>query len=348
MKVSVLVIAPSLSTKGGITSVIENYKSTDLWEIYNCRHFSTYYETNWVSKILSFLYSLFYILFIINQFSIVHIHFSEPTSCFRKLFFLFIAKLHRKPVIVHFHGFSSFEKHNIFYKYLYSAMFSYSDSIIVLSNYWKQSILKNFKIKTTINIINNPSINIVDEKNINKENIILYAGSIINRKGYQDLILAFNLISNKYPNWILCLAGSGEINIASKIVNDLALEDRVKFLGWINGKEKDIFFTKSKIFCLPSYAEGFPMAILDAFSYGLPVITTNLDCYAEILLNNYNSLLYVPGDILQLSNHLSSLIENQKLVNILVTNSRKMLEDDFLLIPITNKLKNLYDSILIN
>jgi glycosyltransferase involved in cell wall biosynthesis len=70
---------------------------------------------------------------------------------------------------------------------------------------------------------------------------------------------------------------------------------------------------KADVFVLPSYNEGLPMALLEAMSWGLPVITTPVGGIPEVVSNTQNGLLVTPGDIQQLSEAMQSLIKEEKL-----------------------------------
>lgn len=61
---------------------------------------------------------------------------------------------------------------------------------------------------------------------------------------------------------------------------------------------------------LPSYNEGLPMAILEAMSWGLPVITTPVGGIPEVIENGKTGLLITPGHIQELTAAMQSLIEN--------------------------------------
>lgn len=94
-------------------------------------------------------------------------------------------------------------------------------------------------------------------------------------------------------------------------------------MGWVDGMEKEKVFKESTIFCLPSYAEGFPMAILDAWSYELPVITTPVGGIPDIAIDGDNMLLFTPGNIRQLAEKMKNMIEDVKLRNDIVKESIK-------------------------
>jgi glycosyltransferase involved in cell wall biosynthesis len=67
------------------------------------------------------------------------------------------------------------------------------------------------------------------------------------------------------------------------------------------------------VFILPSYNEGLPMALLEAMSWGLPVITTPVGGIPELVISGTNGLLVNPGDIAGLSAALQSLVASEQL-----------------------------------
>jgi poly(glycerol-phosphate) alpha-glucosyltransferase len=81
----------------------------------------------------------------------------------------------------------------------------------------------------------------------------------------------------KGSDWRLVIAGwdDGGHELALKnAAARLNVEHNVEFVGPVYGKEKDLLFRSSQAFVLPSLSEGLPMAVLEAWSYGLPVLMT--------------------------------------------------------------------------
>ena len=337
---SVLVIAPSRKTRGGITSVVKLYEQHEFWYSYGCYWLETHIDKNIFIKGWYFLKSWITFLFIIYDFSIVHIHFSEPSSAFRKWFFFFPSWLLNRKIVLHFHSFSPDTTINSRFSFLYKWMFDHSDAVVVLSNYWKDQLMNILEDASKIHIIHNPAPKVFGQSF--KEPYILFAGTINARKGYADLLHAFSYVSRWHKDWTLVMAGNGEIDKGKALCEELGVLDRVIFSGWIEGEQKDLLFKSASIFCLPSYAEGFPMAVIDAMSYGLPVVATPVGGLMDIFTENVDLLIAKPGAIKELAMKLDMLILSPAISKKLVMSSTQKIKKHFDLDLIATKLKGLY------
>ena len=67
-------------------------------------------------------------------------------------------------------------------------------------------------------------------------------------------------------------------------------------VGWVDGEKKENLLKKSQLFVLPSYNEGLPIAILEAMSYGIPVISTDVGSISEVVKDNETGFLIKPGE----------------------------------------------------
>ena len=342
----ILVVATSRKTRGGITSVVKAHEQGLQWAEYQCRWIETHVDAGFFAKIFILFKGLMLFLWFLPKAKLVHIHLSEPISAKRKSVFFKLAKLFRKKTIVHFHAFSP--KTTIYGQNsgLYRCLFSNADAVVVLSDYWKRIVSEEFNIGEKVRVIYNPCPSILMSEKYEKTKSILYAGTLNARKGYADLIKAFGKIADKYPEWRLALAGNGEIEEGHQLARNLEIEDKCDFLGWINGTAKDQIFKQASIFCLPSYAEGFPMAVLDAWAYGLPVVTTPVGGIPDIADDGNNLLLFEPGNIEQLAICLEKAVADESLRNSLSEESLKLAETTFNISTVNLQIGKLYKDLL--
>jgi glycosyltransferase involved in cell wall biosynthesis len=111
---------------------------------------------------------------------------------------------------------------------------------------------------------------------------LLFLGRFHPKKGLSELINAWFILKTEYPSatadWHLNLAGWGDEEYVKALkhqVYSLNLNDSVHFLGSVYGIEKEKVLEAASAFILPSYSEGLPMGVLEAWAYGLPVFMTD-------------------------------------------------------------------------
>ena len=118
---------------------------------------------------------------------------------------------------------------------------------------------------------------------------VAISGRMSREKGV-DMILN---VARKTPQIKYVFAGSvrEEDNLLSK------MPDNCLFLGYLTKTELSEFYANARFLVIASrWYEGFPMTILDAFSYGKPVIGPEHGGFLEIIEEGINGLLFVPGD----------------------------------------------------
>lgn len=135
-----------------------------------------------------------------------------------------------------------------------------------------------------LKVVYNPCPTITNTATYEKKNHILFAGTLYEGKGYLDLIRAFATIASRHPDWKIVLAGNGEEERARPLALDLGIANQKELLGWVNGEAKHRTYNEAKALCLHSYAEGFPMSVLD----GLPVITTPVGGIPDVAIDGEN------------------------------------------------------------
>lgn len=342
-KIRVLVIATSRRTRGGITSVIKAYEKSTLWNEYHCKWIETHRDGNVCTKLWYLLRGFSQFLVNVPFCDIVHVHTSEPASAFRKMVFVAIAKRMGKKVIVHFHSFSVETTIKSRFRWIYKYLFGKADEVLVLSKYWQKNVCETFGLsEKKIQVLYNPCTTDVSAGTYPKQKIILYAGTLNARKGYADMLRAFAQIATCHEDWGLVFAGNGEMGKAQALAEELGILHRTRFLGWISDEEKDRAFKETSVFCLPSYAEGFPMAVLDAWAYGLPVITTPVGGIPDVAENGRNCLLFEPGNAEGLARQMEALMDSPALAKSIAEKSHQLANAVFSLEHIANELSEIY------
>lgn len=334
--IRVLIVGSDSSVKGGITSVINRFLEYN-WKGIDIELFPTYIESSGLKKIVFYFISLIKYLYrlVKNDFDIAHVHMSYKGSFFRKYIIVKLSKLFNIKVILHLHG-SEFE---VFYnnsskstKKMIKDIFETSNFVIVLGKRWAR-VIKEIAPNSNIRIFNN-AVNIPDYKVELKEDRIniLFLGVLIKRKGIYDLIEAINslskngIIKEKNLNFIIGGSGPEEENIKKKI-NEYNLNYCIKMCGWVNGELKEELLKKSQLFILPSYNEGLPMAILEAMSYGIPIISTDVGSISEAVIEGVTGYLVKINSPKEISQKICEAIDENWII--LSENCVKKIKENF-------------------
>lgn len=337
----VLIVATSRKTRGGITSVVRAHETGEQWKRFHCKWIQTHRDGALWRKIWYLLTALLEYIILLPFYDIVHIHVATTQSARRKRVFFELAKLLHKKTIFHFHPSNEkflFEPYN---QKLYKGLFSRADLVLVLSEQWRKWIKEALGLTEHIEILYNPCP-VVKQCKKQKTKTILFAGTIIPRKGYAVLIQGFAKIASKHKDWSVVFAGNGEIEKAKDIAQECGIKEQVKFLGWVSGKTKELAFQEASIYCLASEGEGFPMGVLDAWAYGIPCVVTPVGGLPDILKDGTNALIFNVADTNLLAKQLERLIDDDKLRLKIGKESYLLSKTTFNIDNINKKLGNIY------
>ncbi len=339
----VLVVATGRQTRGGITAVVKAHEQGPQWQRYCCHWVQTHRDGEVWRKLIYLFVSIVDFVCRLPFCDIVHIHCSQKISSLRKLIFFVMARLLRKKTIVHFHlpGEQYLDDLTCHRELVY--MFSHADRVLVLSSIWKKLLEEKVGISDNVQVIYNPCPRVIEGKL--KGKVILFAGTLNQRKGYDVLLRAFARVADRYPDWRLVYAGNGEVDEAKHLSDQLKISRQVEFLGWVDAERKEKAFQSASIFCLPSYGEGFPMAVLDAWAYGLPVVTTPVGGIPDVAKDGENMLLFAPGDVEMLARQLDRLMSDEALRERISAASRQFAQNEFNLDSINRQLGDLYEEL---
>lgn len=336
---------------GGITTVINKIISTKKMPEYE---FKTIYTVTTKFKVLKFIESIFKLsyLIILNKVEAVHLHMATRGSFYRKTILILILKIYKIPVILHSHG-AEFQK---FYDNLPRILKKYANyslnkanAIIVLTDSWKEYygnfIKHSDKIEVIGNFINLPKQEF--DRNYNSNEVkILFLGRLGKRKGTYDLIDACEILKKEKINFVLVLAGDGEIEKCKSIIHEKELEKNIKIVGWISGERKVEYLKESDILTLPSYYESFGVALIEGMSYKLPIVASTGGQMYEVIRENIDGILIEPGNSLQLAEALKKLIEDSELRKKFGENGYTHVKECFIEQVIIGKYRDVYKRVI--
>lgn len=127
------------------------------------------------------------------------------------------------------------------------------------------------------------------EKTIRSKGIdcpfILFVGTIEPRKNLRNLLAAFSLLKNKkvFDGKLVLIGMQGWMSEdLAGFVGKLGIKEDVAFTGFLSNEELRHFYNKAGVFVFPSFYEGFGFPIVEAFSCGAPVVTSNVSSCPEI------------------------------------------------------------------
>lgn len=177
-----------------------------------------------------------------------------------------------------------------------------ADKIIAISEHTKKDLVDYLqvpkeKIKVSHIAVDNiykkeideeESMDVLEKYSL-KKGYIYNAGGLDKRKNIEKLLKAYQIMLGKDKN-IPDLVISGKLNPkmeplitnVEKIAEDLQIDDRVTFLGFVPQEDMPALYKNAKIFVYPSIYEGFGLPILEAMNVGVPVLTSGVSSIPEV------------------------------------------------------------------
>lgn len=347
----VIVVGPRKTVKGGITTVLNGYKSNYVYNHsdYKIKYYSSCVTGNKLKKLLYSVWQLivFFILFVFNRYSIVHIHVAFGASFIRKSYYASISRLFNAKIIFHIHGadwdsFYTNASRNKQQKIIH--VYNKVSKLIVLSEEWKELLVKN-GVKTSIEIVRNfVSIN---EKDIVRKATdtfnITYIGEYCDRKGCFNIP---KILEKLNCNYIMNFAGFGDNEQLEKVIKTYNLSSKCINYGFVDYEHKIELLSKTDLFLFPSYKEGVPMVLLEAMSFSIPCVSTYVGGIPSIISTQLgNGVLFNPEDFNGMATQINKLYQDKKYYSEISINCKKV-SSLFSIDSAVNLVLKIYDSIL--
>ena len=188
----------------------------------------------------------------------------------------------------------------------------FANQVIVISEVIN-SILKNKYNRNNAHLVYN-GVNIpsfatsetyINSIGLKKDNYIIGVGRFVEEKGFTDLIKAYSKLNTDTK---LVLVGDADHETQySKSLKEQAKKTGVVLTGFIRGEKLNEIFSHAQLFAMPSYHEGLPIALLEAMSYNLNVLVSDIPANLEVNLDSEN--YFKVGNITELTEKLKAKLQ---------------------------------------
>jgi glycosyltransferase involved in cell wall biosynthesis len=327
-KIKVALVAPTLKNVGGqsiqakrLLDAFAGDEKIELEFIPNNPE-SSFENVKFLRTIFTSIKFWFSLFGKIRRKDIVHIFSSGTTSyIISTLPPLFVAKFFGRKTILHYHT-GEAEEHLKNWRLTAKPTMKRFDEIIVPSQFLVD-IFAKFELKAE------PIFNFVEgEKFVFRERKPLRPVFLSNRNfeaHYQvsDVLRAFRRIQNRFPEARLLVAGAGS---EEKSLKNLAEELKLKnteFLGRVENTKMPEIYEKADIYLNSSVVDNMPLSIIEAFSCGLAVVSTDAGGISYICESGETALLVGKSDYESLAREAISLLENDELAQKIIGKARQ-------------------------
>jgi len=228
-----------------------------------------------------------------------------------------LAKKFKIGLELQIHG---FEKYYGLRKIIANLAIPRASAIRCVSQRLKRQLTNYFGVreeKITVAPIYSESIKFIKSKvhkvdNEDNNFIFLTVGRLVAVKNIGLQIEAMSEVAKKCPNVELWIVGDGPERKKLELkIKNLKLQNYIKLLGWQNNPEE--FYSQADAFLLTSDYEGWGMVIIEAASYGLPVIMTDVGCAGELIKDGESGIVVPINDQAKLEEAMIRIIKDDSL-----------------------------------
>lgn len=222
--------------------------------------------------------------------------------------------------------------------------------VITVSKHIQTSLFENYKsiVAYIPNGVNQPErvpAGITLAKyGLESRRYFLSVGRLVPEKGFHDLLAAYVKLAT---DWKLVIVGDADHENKYSVSLKKMAEQRnnIVMTGFQKGEALSELYSNAVLFVLPSYHEGLPIVALEAMSYNLPILLSDIPANKEVA---FPEETFQVGNVEALSQKLQSFIENPSMLNSNQINDKKnqRLETEFNWDVIAQKTANIYQAIV--
>ena len=229
-----------------------------------------------------------------------------------------------------------------------------SDSVTAVSRYLRDVTIKEFGVKREIDVVPN----FVDAREYRPDGASPFARSLV-RSGEQllvhvsnfrpvkripDVLAIFDRVRRKVPSRLLLVGDGPGRSMAERLAREGGFEDRAIFLG--NVAAIETILPAARLALLPSDAESFGLAALEAMACGVPVIGTAAGGLPEVVEDGRSGFLRPVGDVDGMAAASIELLSDPARWSRFSTEARRRAETEFPTAKLVERYRELYERTL--
>jgi glycosyltransferase involved in cell wall biosynthesis len=166
----------------------------------------------------------------------------------------------------------------------------YANRVIVISDYLRQMLEDKYPCQKQVTLIYN-GVNAVTRQlgtdylhrmGLRENNYILAVGRLVPEKGFDLLVRAFGREAPEGMRLVIAGEADHEDEYAKRLKAMCAADGRVCLTGFVKGEALAQLYAHTRLFVLPSSHEGLPISLLEAMSYGCPIVASDIPANREI------------------------------------------------------------------
>jgi glycosyltransferase involved in cell wall biosynthesis len=263
-----------------------------------------------------------------GQVDLIHINLASGGSAYRKMMLAALARRAGIPYVVHLHSGRFDQFWRAASPKLAGAidrLFANSRAVIVLGEYWARVVCRRVpEARHKTIVLPNATLPSPCEREPARDGRvrITFLGKIGPNKGTRQLIEALATLVDR-SDWTAMICGNGAVEDARNLANRLGIADRTFFPGWLDAQATAAQLRRTDVFVLPSFSEGLPMAILEAFAWGIAVVATPVGSIPEVIEHERNGLIVPVGDVSALAQAIRRLVQDANLRRTLGETARR-------------------------
>jgi glycosyltransferase involved in cell wall biosynthesis len=310
-KPSVLILGPALSAMSGVSTHLRMLLGSRLTESFALHHFQVGSEGRRegvaarLARIVSSPFALAAALRA-RRAALVHLNTSMNSALWRDLVYALVARACGARVLCQVHGGKLpqqvFPRSGLARRLLCRAL-AFPDALAVLAR-TELDAYRNFVPGQTVVVAANAVVCAPTAPPRSQPGAVLdrplrlvFVGRLTREKGLRELLRALATARGRGTAAILTVAGTGADEPRLRLLaTQLGLSGAVVFAGPVFGKDKMRLLRAADVFVLPSYSEGLPYALLEAMSFGVPVIATPVGAIRDVVVDGVHGLLVAPRE----------------------------------------------------